>query len=55
MQVEPLEKSTFYQSDLIGLKTLNEAEKVQFVSIVGDHLQFTESDITNTFIPFLLS
>ena len=38
MNVEPLEKSTFYQSDLIGLKSLNEAGKVQFISIVGDHL-----------------
>lgn len=55
MNVEPLEKSAFYQSDLIGLKQLNEAGKVQFVSIVGDHLEFTDSDITNTFVPFLLS
>lgn len=55
MKVEPLEKSTFYQSDLIGLKTLNEAGKVQFISIVGDHLQFTNADTSNIFIPFLLS
>lgn len=55
LEVEPLEDSAFYQSDLIGLKTLNEAGKVQFVSIDGDHLQFSQSDIENTFVPFLLS
>lgn len=38
MQVEPLEKSAFYKSDLIGLKQLNENGKVKFISIVGDHL-----------------
>ncbi len=54
MQVQPLEKSEFYKDDYIGLKALNDANKVQFVQIVGDHLQFSAADITNTFIPFLL-
>lgn len=54
MRVEPLEKSAFYQSDAIGLKTLNEAGKVQFVSIVGDHLEFTNADVTDIFVPFLM-
>jgi len=54
MKVQPLEKSDWYNSDAIGLKTLNEAKKVQFVKIEGDHLQFTAADITNTFIPFLM-
>lgn len=52
--VQPLEDSDFYQQDYIGLKALNEAGKVTFISIVGDHLQFSESDIDNTFVPFLL-
>ena len=55
MKVEPIEKIAFYHSDLIGLKQLNEASKVQLVSIVGDHLEFTDSDTTNIFVPFLLS
>lgn len=54
MKVQPLEKSAFYQEDYIGLKTLNEAGKVQFVKIVGDHLQFTAEDVSNIFVPFLL-
>jgi palmitoyl-protein thioesterase len=53
-EVVPLEDSDWYKSDAIGLKTLNEAKKVQFVKIEGDHLQFTAEDITNTFIPFLI-
>ena len=51
--VVPLEDSDFYKNDLIGLKALNEAKKVSFISIEGDHLQFSKDDITNTFIPFL--
>ena len=51
--VVPLEDSDFYKNDLIGLKSLNDAKKVQFISIDGDHLQFSKDDINNTFIPFL--
>jgi palmitoyl-protein thioesterase len=51
--VLPLNATTFYQDDYIGVKELNEAGKIQFVSIDGDHLQFSEDDIKNTFIPFL--
>ncbi len=54
MQVQPLERSDFYKDDYIGLKTLNEAGKVDWVSIDGDHLQFTTADINNTFVPFLM-
>lgn len=53
--VQPLQDSDFYKSDYIGLRALNEAKKVQFVSVVGDHLQFSQEDIDNTIIPFLLS
>ena len=49
----PLNGTTFYQEDFIGLKELVDAGKVQFISIEGDHLEFTEEDIKNTFIPFL--
>ena len=48
-----LEDSDFYKQDYIGVKTLNEAGKIKFVSIKGDHLRFQESDIENTFVPFL--
>ena len=55
MQVEPLEKNAFYQSGLIGFKELNEEDFVQFISIVRDHLDFSDLDTTtNIFVPFLL-
>ena len=53
--VQPLEDSDFYKNDYIGLRALNEANKVTFSSVVGDHLQFSQDDIDNTIIPFLLS
>ena len=54
-KVVALEDSDFYKNDLIGLKALNDEKKVQFISIEGDHLQFSKDDINNTFIPFLKS
>ena len=52
--VQALEDSTFYKEDFIGLKALIEAGKVEYVSIAGDHLQFSEQDIDTYFIPFLI-
>jgi palmitoyl-protein thioesterase len=50
----PLKSSDFYLKDYIGLKALMDANKVQFETFAGDHLQFTEKDINETIIPFLL-
>jgi palmitoyl-protein thioesterase len=52
--VLPLNATDFYNEDYIGLKNLTETGKVQYVSLPGDHLQFTTDDIKNTFIPFLM-
>jgi palmitoyl-protein thioesterase len=51
--VLPLNGTQFYQEDFIGVKALNEAGKIQFVTLPGDHLSFSTDDIKNTFIPFL--
>lgn len=53
--VMALEDTDFYNNDFIGLKQMMDSDKVQFEKIEGDHLQFSQSDITNTFVPFLLS
>lgn len=53
--VMALEDTDFYNNDYIGLKQMMDSGKVQFEKIEGDHLQFSQSDITNTFVPFLLS
>ena len=52
-EVLPLNATDFYNNDYIGLKSLTEAGKVHYVSVEGNHLQFSEDDIQNTFIPFL--
>jgi len=51
--VEELKDSTFYKEDFIGLRALDEAKKVQYISIEGDHLQFSTEDVDTYFIPFL--
>lgn len=53
--LQALEDSDFYKNDYLGVKALNEAGRIQFVSVVGDHLQFSADDISNTIVPFLLS
>ena len=53
--VQPLEEADYYINDTLGLRTLNEAGKITFTEVDGDHLQFTTDDINNTIIPFLLS
>ena len=46
-------KDSFYNNDNIGLRSLNEAGKVEFVRIDGNHLQFSDKWIRRVFIPFL--
>jgi palmitoyl-protein thioesterase len=52
-QVVKLEDSDFYKEDYIGVKSLNEAGKITWSKIEGDHLQFTTEYIKDTLIPFL--
>jgi palmitoyl-protein thioesterase len=55
MTLLPFTESDFYKSDTLGLKTLNEAGRITFSEVEGNHLQFTEADIDNIIVPFLLS
>jgi len=49
----PLNATKFYNEDAIGLKSLVEAGKVSFESWPGNHLQFTQADVTAKIVPFL--
>jgi len=49
-----MQDQELYTEDWIGLKSLNEAGKVQFVALEGNHLSFTNEDVVNTFVPFLI-
>lgn len=52
-KVVPLEDSDFYKQDFIGLKSLKEAGKAEFVEWEGDHLQFSITQLNEQVIPFL--
>lgn len=54
-KVKALDQSDFYTADYLGLKQMTDAGKVQLKEIDGDHLQFSKADISDIFVPFLLS
>ena len=40
--IQPYNETTLYTEDRIGLKSMVEGGKVDFLSIPGNHLQFTQ-------------
>ena len=42
-----------YKQDFIGIKTLDEANKIHFVTLPGNHLRFSYSDIDSVMVPAL--
>uniref|UniRef100_A0A1J3K026 Palmitoyl-protein thioesterase 1 n=1 Tax=Noccaea caerulescens TaxID=107243 RepID=A0A1J3K026_NOCCA len=49
----PPQQTKLYTEDWIGLKTLDDAGKVKFVSVPGEHLQMAEDDIVKYVVPYL--
>jgi len=48
-----LSASEFYQSDFIGLRKLNEEQKIHFVELQGNHLHFNYDDVDSFMLPAL--
>ncbi|XP_050523420.1 palmitoyl-protein thioesterase 1 isoform X2 [Daktulosphaira vitifoliae] len=48
IKIMPLEQSTLYLLDRIGLKELEETGRLHFLAIPGDHLKFTEDWFINS-------
>jgi palmitoyl-protein thioesterase len=48
-----VKQTQLYQEDHIGLRTLDEAGKVQFLTFEGAHLHITNDQIDNIIVPFL--
>ncbi|KAL6499450.1 hypothetical protein OROHE_026113 [Orobanche hederae] len=52
--VLPAQQTTLYTEDWIGLKTLDEARKVKFLSVSGGHLEISYGDMKKYILPYLV-
>jgi len=50
---ETLQESLLYLEDRLGLKEMDKAGKLHFLTAVGNHLQFTQEFFNEKIIPFL--
>jgi len=48
-------QTKLYEEDWIGLKTLDEAGRVKFVSVAGGHLSISKGDMKKYIVPYLTS
>lgn len=53
-EIVPLEQSEFYQKDFIGLRKLNEENKVTFTSFKGEHVIYNIVEYYEEIVPFFL-
>ncbi|KAL2958858.1 hypothetical protein AAZX31_18G233200 [Glycine max] len=51
--VVPVQQTELYIDDWIGLRALDEAGKVKFVNVSGDHLDISRSDMKTYIVPYL--
>ncbi|MQM05054.1 hypothetical protein Taro_037864 [Colocasia esculenta] len=51
--VLPPFETALYKEDWIGLKTLNEAGRVKFVNVTGNHLRISLADMRKHIVPYL--
>ncbi|XVF33607.1 hypothetical protein REPUB_Repub17cG0182600 [Reevesia pubescens] len=49
----PPQETKLYKEDWIGLKTLDEAGKVKFINVSGNHLGISKSDVKKYIVPYL--
>uniref|UniRef100_UPI00398E7562 palmitoyl-protein thioesterase 1 n=1 Tax=Pristiophorus japonicus TaxID=55135 RepID=UPI00398E7562 len=48
-----LQESALYKEDRLGLKAMDKANKLEFLTVDGDHLQFSEDWFIANIIPYL--
>lgn len=51
--VLPPQQTKLYIEDWIGLKTLDDAGRVQFISVSGNHLRISHDDMKKYIVPYL--
>jgi palmitoyl-protein thioesterase len=49
----PANETALYKEDWIGLKTLDDAGRVKYISVPGNHLGITPSDMLKHVVPYL--
>ncbi|KAL1213992.1 hypothetical protein V5N11_007354 [Cardamine amara subsp. amara] len=49
----PTNQTKLYTEDWIGLKTLDDAGNVKFVSVAGEHIRMAEPDVVKYVVPYL--
>ncbi|KAA0041067.1 palmitoyl-protein thioesterase 1-like [Cucumis melo var. makuwa] len=49
----PAQQTKLYIEDWIGLKTLDEAGRVKYISVAGEHVKISNSDMIKYVIPYL--
>ncbi|URD83451.1 Palmitoyl-protein thioesterase [Musa troglodytarum] len=47
------QQTALYTEDWIGLKTLDDAGRVKFISVKGNHLRISQSDMKKHIVPYL--
>lgn len=53
-RVLPANETDLYKEDWVGLRALDEAGRVRFVSVAGNHLSVTQQTVTDFVIPYLV-
>jgi len=54
-KIQEMTETKFYQQDLFGLKTVDEANPISFEETSGDHLQFTHEELYGWVEKYLMS
>ncbi|THU69051.1 hypothetical protein C4D60_Mb08t10290 [Musa balbisiana] len=49
----PPNQTTLYTEDWIGLKTLDDAGRVKYISVKGNHIKISQSDMRKHIVPYL--
>ncbi len=53
LRIVPLKQSDFYKNDYLGIKALDQKNKLKFVSFNKEHVEYTEKEFAIHIIPFL--
>lgn len=53
LNLKDMTETPLYQEDYIGLKTLDVTGRLKRIKLPGQHLQFSNADILEVFVPFL--